>query len=97
MPDSQSLCFLAIERGRVDLRCVPVEGGSMDVLLTADREMQAYDLSPDGKQVGFVASTDQAPSDLYAAALDTSMSAGSPRLTLTGSPQRPWGGQRPLV
>jgi dipeptidyl aminopeptidase/acylaminoacyl peptidase len=72
MPDSQSLCFLAVERGRVDLRCVPAEGGSVDVLLTADREIQAYDLSPDGKQVGLVASTDQAPSDLYAAALDGS-------------------------
>jgi dipeptidyl aminopeptidase/acylaminoacyl peptidase len=69
-PDGQSLCFLAIERGRVDLRRVSVEGGSIEVLLTADREMQAYDLSPDGNQVGFVASTNQAPSDLYAAALD---------------------------
>ena len=72
MPDSQSLCFLAGERGRVDLRCVPAEGGAVTVLLTADREMQAYDLSPDGKQAGFVASTDQAPSDLYTAALDGS-------------------------
>lgn len=70
MPDGQSLCFLAIERGHVDLRRVSVEGRLIDVLLTADREMQAYDLSPDGKQVGFVASTDQAPSDLHATALD---------------------------
>ena len=72
MPDSKSLCFLAVERGRVDLRRVPVGGGSVDVLLTADREMQSYSLSPDGMQAGFVASTDQAPSDLYLATLDGS-------------------------
>ena len=72
MPDSQSLCFLAVERGRVDLRCVPVGGGSVDVLLTAEREMQAFSLSPDGMRAGFVASTDRAPSDLYLATLDGS-------------------------
>ena len=72
MPDSQGFCFLVPERGRVDLRCVSLDGGSVDMLLTADREMEAFDLSPDGKQVGFVVSTDQAPSDLYAAVLDGS-------------------------
>ena len=72
MPDSRGLCFLAIQGGRVDLRRVPVEGRPVDILLTADREMQAYDLSPDGQLAGFVASTDQAPSDLYVAALDGS-------------------------
>ncbi|NIV32479.1 MAG: hypothetical protein GWN58_24485, partial [Anaerolineae bacterium] len=72
MPDSQSLCFLAVERGRVDLRRVPVGGGRTEVLLTADREMQTYGLSPDGMQVGFVASTDRAPSDLYLAPLNGS-------------------------
>ena len=72
MPDSQSLCFLAIERGRVDLRSIPVSGGPVDVLLTAEREMQLYTLSPDGMQAGFVASTDQDPSDLYLATFDGS-------------------------
>ena len=72
MPDSQGLCFLVPERGRVDLRCVSLEEDGVDVLLTGDREMQAYDLSADGKRVGFVVSTDRAPSDLYLAAVDGS-------------------------
>ena len=69
-PDSRGICFLAPERGRVDLRRVMLEVGTVDLLLTADREMQAYDLSADGKQVGFVASTDRSPSELYVAALE---------------------------
>jgi len=72
MPDSQSICFLALERGRVGLRCVPVEGGSVDVLLTDEREIQAYSLSPDGMQAGFIACTDRNPSELYLATLDGS-------------------------
>ncbi len=72
LPDSQRLCFLVPERGRVDLRCVSLEGGKVDTLLSADREMEEYDLSPDGQQVGFVVSTDRAPSDLYMVALDGS-------------------------
>ncbi len=72
MPDSRCVCFLALERGRVDLRCVSLEGGKVDTLLSAEREMEEYDLSPDGQQVGFVISTDRAPSDLYVAALDGS-------------------------
>ena len=72
LPDSHSLCFLAPDRGRIDLRSVALEGGTVKTLLTADREMQAYDLSPDGSRVGFVVSTDRAPSDLYVAALDGS-------------------------
>lgn len=69
-PDGQSLYFLVAERGRIDLRRVSVEGGPIDTLLTADREMLAFDLAPDGQQVGFVVSTDHAPSDLYVAHLD---------------------------
>jgi dipeptidyl aminopeptidase/acylaminoacyl peptidase len=69
-PDGQGLYFLVDERGRTDLRCVSVAGGLVDILLTADREMLAYDLTPDGQQVGFIVSTDRAPSDLYIAHLD---------------------------
>ncbi len=69
MPDGQGICFLVAERGRIDLRRVSVKGGPVDTLLTADREMLAYDLSPDGQWVAFVASTDRAPWDLYAASL----------------------------
>ena len=71
-PDSQNVCFLVPERGRVDLRWVPLAGGPVNTLLTADREMQAYDLSPDGQQVGFVVSTDSDPSELYTAGRDGS-------------------------
>lgn len=71
LPDGQGLCFLVAERGRIELRRVLVEGGSMETLLTADREILSYDLSPDGHLVGFVASTDRAPWDLYTAQLGT--------------------------
>jgi dipeptidyl aminopeptidase/acylaminoacyl peptidase len=71
MPDSQSLCFLVSERGRIDLRRVPAAGGPVETLVSAEREILAYDLSPDGKQAAFVASTDRAPSDLYVADLET--------------------------
>jgi dipeptidyl aminopeptidase/acylaminoacyl peptidase len=69
-PDGQSLCFLVGEKGRIDLRRVPLDGGQVETLLTADREMLAYDLSPDGRRVGFVANTDRAPFDLYVADLE---------------------------
>jgi dipeptidyl aminopeptidase/acylaminoacyl peptidase len=68
-PDGEALYFLVPERGRIDLRRVALEGGPVETVLTADREMMAYDLSPDGTKVGFVASTDRAPSDLYLASL----------------------------
>jgi dipeptidyl aminopeptidase/acylaminoacyl peptidase len=79
MPDGQGLCFLVSEQGRIDLRRVSLDGGPVETLFTADREILAYDLSfrrpgdtPAGGQwVGFVASTDRAPSDLYVARLDT--------------------------
>jgi dipeptidyl aminopeptidase/acylaminoacyl peptidase len=71
LPDGQSLCFLVSDRGRIDLRSVSVDGGPVKALLTADRGMLAYDLSQDGRQVGFVASTEHAPWDLYVATLGT--------------------------
>jgi dipeptidyl aminopeptidase/acylaminoacyl peptidase len=71
-PDSRSVCFLAARQGRVDLCRVSIEGGPVEVLLSAEREILAYDLSPDGRQAGFVASTDRAPWDLYVADLDGS-------------------------
>jgi dipeptidyl aminopeptidase/acylaminoacyl peptidase len=77
-PDGNALYFLVPEWGRVDLRRVSLETGSVETVLTADRVMQAYDLSPDGNEVGFVASTDRAPSDLYLASL-----AGSAEQRLT--------------
>jgi dipeptidyl aminopeptidase/acylaminoacyl peptidase len=70
--DSQSVCFLCGRQGRVELCRVGIEGGPVDTLLSAEREILAYDLSPDGSQAGFVASTDRAPWDLYVAALDGS-------------------------
>jgi dipeptidyl aminopeptidase/acylaminoacyl peptidase len=71
-PDSQSICFLAPRQGRVELCRVSIEGGPVETLLSAEREILAYDLSADGQQAGFVASTDGAPWDLYTAALDGS-------------------------
>jgi dipeptidyl aminopeptidase/acylaminoacyl peptidase len=77
-PDSQSLLFLVAERGRIDLRRVSVVGGTVETVVTGDREILAYDLSPDGRKAGFVGSTDRAPWDLYVATLDGS---GEQRLT----------------
>jgi len=83
LPDGRRLCFLVNDRGRTDLRCVSIDGGPVETLLTADREMLAYDLSPDGLCAAFVASTDRAPWDLYVAALDGS---GERRLTEANGP-----------
>jgi dipeptidyl aminopeptidase/acylaminoacyl peptidase len=77
-PDGQALCFLVAEHGRIELRRVALDGGKIETLITADREILAYDLSPDGCQVAFVASTDRAPWDLYLSELD---GAGEQRLT----------------
>lgn len=68
-PDSRSLCFLVADRGRMDLRRVSVDGGPIETLLTADREMLSFDLAPDGQRVAFSVSTDRSPSDLYVADL----------------------------
>jgi dipeptidyl aminopeptidase/acylaminoacyl peptidase len=76
-PDGQYLCFLVPERGRVDLRRVPASSGPVEPLLTAEREILAYDLAPDGQAVGFVASTDRAPWDLCAADVDLSAAPGT--------------------
>jgi dipeptidyl aminopeptidase/acylaminoacyl peptidase len=78
MPDGKSLCFLVSERGRIDLRRVSVDGGPVDTLISAEREILAYDVAADGKQVAFVASTDRAPWDLYVAGLE---GQGERRLT----------------
>ena len=80
-PDGQSLCFLVAERGRIDLRRVSVKGGPVQTLVTGDREILAYDLSPDGQKVGFTGSTDRAPWDLYVASLDAGEARGEQRLT----------------
>ncbi len=69
LPDGRGLCCLVSERGRIGLRRVSVNGGSPETLIDADLEMLAYDLSPGGGQVAFVASTDRAPWDLYVADL----------------------------
>jgi dipeptidyl aminopeptidase/acylaminoacyl peptidase len=69
-PDGRSLIFLNATQGRIELCRIPVEGGSPEIVISEEREMLAYDLSADGRQVGFVASTDRAPSDLYVASLD---------------------------
>ncbi len=68
-PDSRSLYFLVAERGRIDLRRVSLEGGPVETVLTADREMMAFDLSADGQQAAFVAAADRDPSALHVADL----------------------------
>ena len=80
-PDGQSLCFLVAERGRADLRRVSVKGGPVETVVTGDREILAYDLVADGRKVGFVASTDRAPWDLYAGSLEAGQAGDELRLT----------------
>jgi len=72
LPGGQALCFRFARKGCINLARVSLQDGKVNMLLSAEREMLAYDLSPDGQQVGFVASTDRAPSDLYVADLDGS-------------------------
>jgi dipeptidyl aminopeptidase/acylaminoacyl peptidase len=69
-PDGQGVCFLVAARGRIELCHRSVAGGPVETVLTAEREILAYDLSSDGTNVGFVASTDRTPWDLYSAVLD---------------------------
>jgi dipeptidyl aminopeptidase/acylaminoacyl peptidase len=71
LPDSQRLCFLVSEKGRIELRSVSLDGGPVETLVSAELEMLAYDLSPDGRQVAFIGSTDRAPWDLYVTDLDS--------------------------
>jgi dipeptidyl aminopeptidase/acylaminoacyl peptidase len=81
-PDGHSLTFLHATEGRIELGRIPIEGGLAEVVVSGEREMIAYDLSSDGRQVGFVASTDRAPSDLYVASLDSAgRAANEERLT----------------
>jgi dipeptidyl aminopeptidase/acylaminoacyl peptidase len=69
-PDSRYICFLVPEHGRVDLRRVSIDGGPVETVFSADREILSYDLAPDAGKIAFVASTDRAPWDLYIANLD---------------------------
>ncbi len=69
LPDGQGLCFLVSEQGRIDLRRVSIDGGPVETLLSAEREMMAYDLAADGTKIAFTASTDRSPWDLYVAQL----------------------------
>jgi dipeptidyl aminopeptidase/acylaminoacyl peptidase len=68
-PDGRSIYFLVGEHGRVDLRRLSLDGGPIETILSGERQMLAYDLSPDGNHTGFVTSTDQAPFDLHVADL----------------------------
>jgi dipeptidyl aminopeptidase/acylaminoacyl peptidase len=76
--DGGAVCFLVGEHGRADLRRLSLKGGPVETLVSGEYEMLEYDLSPDGHHVGFVASTDRAPYDLYVAELGGS---GVQRLT----------------
>jgi dipeptidyl aminopeptidase/acylaminoacyl peptidase len=67
-PDA-AISFLVARDGRIDLFSASPAGGTIEPLLTGDREILAYDPSPDGRQVAFVAATDRAPWDLYVADL----------------------------
>ncbi len=73
-PDGQSLYFLVAEKGRIDLRRVSSAGGEIETVLTADREMMAFDLAADGERVAFTAATDRDPASLHAADLQESRS-----------------------
>ena len=77
-PDSHHIYFLVPQRGRIDLRRVPIDSGPVETMLSADREILSYDLAPDGDKFAFIASTDRAPWDLYLAQADLSAKAPGP-------------------
>jgi dipeptidyl aminopeptidase/acylaminoacyl peptidase len=85
MPDGQGLCFLVPRRGRVDLCQLVLSAGPIQTLLTADWEVLAYDLSPDGRQVAFVTSTDRSPWNLDVAELYPSSPATAQRRLLSAN------------
>ncbi|MBN1657775.1 MAG: S9 family peptidase [Anaerolineae bacterium] len=67
--NSAAISFLVARHGRIDLLRTSLSGETIEPLLAGDREILAYDPSPDGRQVAFVAATDRAPWDLYLADL----------------------------
>ena len=77
-PDGAAIYFLVAERGRVDLRRVSLDGGSIETVSAATARSRPTTYLPMASQVGFVASTDRAPYDLYVADLE-----GSERSRLT--------------
>ena len=85
MPDGQGLCFLVPQRGRVDLAQVDLSGGPIRTLLMEDWEVSGYDLSPDGRRLALVTSTDRMPWSLYVAELDPLSATLGPRLLVAAN------------
>jgi dipeptidyl aminopeptidase/acylaminoacyl peptidase len=77
-PDSHFIYFLVPQHGRIDLHRVSIDGGPVETVFSADREILSYDLALDADKVGFVAGTDRAPWDLYLAEVDLSAKAPGP-------------------
>ncbi len=69
--DGRSLLFLAVDRGTVGLHRAGVANGSVSKLIAGDRQIDGFDLAPDGRSAAFAASWTSDPSELYVAALAT--------------------------
>ena len=75
--DSKSVLFLAGDRGTVALYRAGVANGSVSKLIAGDRQIEGFQLTPDGRRVVFAASWTSAPGEVYVASL---RGGGRPRM-----------------
>jgi dipeptidyl aminopeptidase/acylaminoacyl peptidase len=67
--DGRSVLFLAVDHGAVSLYRAGAANGSVSKLVGGDRQIDAIDLTPDGRRVVFTAAWASDPSELYIAPL----------------------------
>ncbi|GAG10398.1 unnamed protein product, partial [marine sediment metagenome] len=70
LPNGKSLLFLAGDRGTVALYSADVANGSVSKVLGGERHIEAFALTPDGRQIAFTAIWASEPGEIYSAALD---------------------------
>jgi len=71
-PDGKRLFALISRDGSTHVNSVPAGGGKPKQVTSGDRRISALALSPDGKQIAYVAGTTTNPGDLYVADADGS-------------------------
>jgi dipeptidyl aminopeptidase/acylaminoacyl peptidase len=67
--DGRSVVFLAENRGAISLFRAGLANGSVSKVVGGDRQVLAFALSPDDKQVYFAATWPSEPSEIYASSL----------------------------
>jgi len=70
LANGKSVVFLAGDRGTVALYRADVADGSVSKVLGGDRQIDAFALTPDGRQIAFAAIWASEPGEIYSGALD---------------------------